>query len=173
MISNEWDISHICIAVSDLEAARDEYAQALGLSWSAVMDFPPEFVADSDTREGGVPHEGLRVQFSLNGGAVKGGVPAATIELAYAEPGSPAFAMWGVPEGRHLIHHVAYWVEDIAAESAHLMKHGFVREMNVVINGASTCAYHTSPHGTRIELWSEAMRPATANFLATGEFALG
>jgi catechol 2,3-dioxygenase-like lactoylglutathione lyase family enzyme len=171
MISENWDVSHICIAVTDLEAAREQYARAFGMDWSPIMDFPAEFIAGSDVLENGVSHEGLRVQFSRNGGPAKGGVPSTTIELACAEKGSPADAMWGCPAGVNYFHHVAFWVDDIEAESKHMIESGFPREMNVVIGGASTCAYHTKD-GTRIELWSEAMRAPTAQFLATGEFAL-
>jgi catechol 2,3-dioxygenase-like lactoylglutathione lyase family enzyme len=172
MISENWDVSHICIAVTDLEAAREDYGRAFGMDWGPIMDFPPEFIAGSDVLKNGVPHEGLRVQFSRNGGPVKGGVPSTTIELACAAKGSPAYAMWGCSDGVNYFHHVAFWVDDIEAESTHMIQSGFPREMNVVIGGVSTCAYHTK-NGTRIELWSEAMRAPTARFLATGEFALG
>ena len=173
MLVDRWDISHVCIAVDDLDAAMSEYSQALGMAWATVMDFTGTgFIGASDVHEAGVSHEGLRAVLSRNGGIVTAGVPFAALELAEATPGSPAFSMWGCTDGEHHVHHLAYWVDDFDAESKHLADCGFVREMHIDLGDGVQVAYHLRS-GFRIELQSSAFKPAAARFLATGEPPLG
>jgi hypothetical protein len=164
MLTDKWDVAHICLAVDDLAAAMDHYARALGVEWSPTIAFPAEFVVASDVFEDGVSHEGLEIAISRQ--------ERAALELACAEPGSPAFRMWGTDKGRHYVHHVAYWVHDLEAEARHLAEHGFVREMWVEPGDKPLTAYYTSGSGTRIELYSTALEPIQAKFLATGELDL-
>jgi catechol 2,3-dioxygenase-like lactoylglutathione lyase family enzyme len=173
MLVDRWDISHICIAVDDLDTAMTAYSRAFGMEWATVMDFTGTgFVGASDVHEGGVSHEGLRAVLSRNGGPVTAGVPFASLELAEAAPGSPAFSMWGCADGRHYVHHMAYWVDDFDAESQHLADSGFVREMHIDLGDGIQVAYH-GRRGFRIELQSSEFKPAAARFLATGEISLG
>jgi catechol 2,3-dioxygenase-like lactoylglutathione lyase family enzyme len=173
MLTDRWDISHICLAVRDLDTAMELYANAFGMDWATPIDFAAmPLVGDSDVHEGGVSHNGLRAVLSRNGGAVRAGVPLAALELAAAEPGSPAFRMWGCPDGRDYVHHIAYWVDDFDDETRHLAGHGFAREMYIDLGGGAEVAYYTSPSGLRLELQNSAFKPATARFLATGKLEL-
>jgi catechol 2,3-dioxygenase-like lactoylglutathione lyase family enzyme len=95
------------------------------------------------------------------------------LELMHAEPGSPAFAIWGCPDGHEYVHHVCYWVEDLPAESAHLVERGFPVELTLA-GGSPTrgFAYHRSPAGLRLELMRSEDKPAMAEWLETGTLAL-
>jgi len=82
-----------------------------------------------------------------------GSVGTAPLELVWAVPGSPAFAMYGCRAGEHFLHHIAYRVENFEAESRHLTAAGFAREVLCTENGRFVFAYHKSRTGIRIELY--------------------
>jgi catechol 2,3-dioxygenase-like lactoylglutathione lyase family enzyme len=174
MLTDQWDISHICLAVDDLDAAMESYTAALGMEWGTVIDFAHmPLVGDSDVHEGGVSHDGLRAVLSRNGGPVSAGLPFASLELAAAAPGSPAFRMWGCRDRGHYVHHLAFWVDDFDAETRQLAAQGFDREMYIDLGGGAQVAYYTSRAGLRLELQDAAFKPAAAQFLATGKLELG
>jgi catechol 2,3-dioxygenase-like lactoylglutathione lyase family enzyme len=176
MLTDHWDISHICIAVPDLEAAMTEYSAAFGVRWSPLLDYSGAVTLDvaSPLHGHGATMLGLREVLSRDGAAaIAGGPPFAGLELAHAEPFSPAWTIWGCPDKRQYVHHICYWVDDIEAESAHLVEHGLARELTVAPGDrARGFAYHVSPGGFRIELMRREDKAAIAGWFATGELEL-
>jgi hypothetical protein len=62
------------------------------------------------------------------------------------------------------IHHLGYWSDDVAADSAALEEAGYAHEgSGVGLDGSPAWSYHRSPTGPRIELVSRALEP----FMAT------
>jgi catechol 2,3-dioxygenase-like lactoylglutathione lyase family enzyme len=157
MIADRWDVAHIALVVSDLERAKDKYSQGLGMEWAPSFDMPPDLISGSDVHEGGVSFKGLTAVLpSAHAGP-------APIELIYTEPGSPASVVWGCPEGRDFVHHIAYYVDDIDAESKRLSEQGWEREWYVDPDGPLRMAYHRSSHGMRIELVDAAIKSEVAD----------
>jgi catechol 2,3-dioxygenase-like lactoylglutathione lyase family enzyme len=171
VLTDRWDVGHICISVGDLDAAMVEYSQAFGIAWSPLMAIEPHTVAGSDLYDEGVKCDGLRTVLSTNTPRRgHGGSPSALLELAHADRACPAFALWGCPDGRHYVHHIAYYVDDIEAESKHLSDHGFARELYLPREDpANGVAYHVSEGGVRIELTSSVLKPALIRFVTTGD----
>jgi catechol 2,3-dioxygenase-like lactoylglutathione lyase family enzyme len=169
MLSDKWDIAHIALVVDDLEAAMTQYADALGFEWSSIIELPPELETKSDVFEGGVSHDGLRAVLSRSGSAAVGDGVFAPLELAHAAPSTPASMMWGCPGGRHFIHHVAYYVDDVDAESAHLRAQGFAREWYVEReDGRLEMVYHRAANGMRFELQDMSIKQRATEFLTHG-----
>lgn len=167
MLADSWEIFKICFAVPNLEVAMAEYERALGIVWGPIRI--PHGVAPSDVFEGGISHEGSVAVLSTNTPeSAFPGLPAAALELAYAEAGSPAFALWGCPDGKTYLHHIAYWVDDIAAESRHLLECGWRRELYLPAEGEPRVIYHQSRLGLRVSLLSSSVKAATATRIAAG-----
>jgi catechol 2,3-dioxygenase-like lactoylglutathione lyase family enzyme len=174
------DVSHICIAVDDLDRAMVRYGEAFGMEWAAphtwsneglvlpsgaVVNMP--FVMPLYDSRAGI--EGLSGAYGINGMTGADGWPAAVIELAHAEKGSPAFTIWGCPPGHEYMHHIGYWVSDVEAESRHLITHGFAVEFTIPPGDvARGFGYHVSAGGLRIELLDRVNKPATWKFHTTG-----
>jgi hypothetical protein len=146
MITDRWDIVHIAIAVPDLERAMEEYTRGMGVEWGPVFDvrLPDDVEADP----AGFTTDGLRATVQR-----AGTVAVAPLELVWAAPGSPAFELYGCPDGQDYLHHVAYWVDDFDGESRHLSDQGFEREMLCRREGKNLFAYHKSKTSMRIELY--------------------
>lgn len=173
MLTDHWDISHICVAVPDLDAAKRMYEGAFGVTgWGPLIDFVDDMEMDvaSPLLGAGVSMKGLREIWALDGAeAVTGGPPFAPLELACAERFSPAHAIWGCPDGRQYVHHICYWVDDLEAESAHLIEHGFALELTTGSGErARGFAYHRSPSGMRVEIMRRADKEPHARWLETG-----
>jgi Glyoxalase/Bleomycin resistance protein/Dioxygenase superfamily len=186
MLAERWDVAHICIAVDDLDAAMARYTDAFGLRWGPIMTFSDEGLVLSPTEtmpmptvapglgEGGIM-DGLREVWSVNGVNVSPeGLPIPALELAHARAFSPAFTIWGCPNGQEYVHHMAYWVEDLEAESRHLVERGFSVEFTMppgdLLRGFG---YLRSPAGLRIELEDRARKGPIARYLETGVLELG
>ena len=169
MLNDSWDISHICIAVDDLENAMAEYSAAFGLEWGPVIEITPEFAATMP--EGGSTVEGLREVISRNG-ATEETWPTGAIQLASADESAPAYASFACTDGKHFVHHIAYWVDDVEAESAQLLKHGYTCEFLMGPEGRPMGACFKSPAGVRIEISSSQTKLPAARFLATGKLDL-
>lgn len=153
MLFEKWDVDHIGIAVTDLEAAMSEYADALEVEWRSIFEFTAEQAAlfGSDT---GVSIEGLRAVGSRpRAEAEPGDRPPVMLELVEAPPSSPAARFWGCPDGRNHVHHVAYLVDDVDAESARIHRLGFTRDWYTEDeHGRVFEAYHQCPTGTVVQL---------------------
>jgi hypothetical protein len=162
-IADNWDISHIGIAVSDLDDAMDTFATALGVEWSPVLSLNTPIATPLYPDED-IAMEGLREVWSTKG---------PSLELCHAMPGSPAERIWGVAAGNHKMHHICYWVEDLRAASQYLVEHGFALEMTVapgdVVDGFT---YNLHPAGTRLQLMPTQDKPTVLKFLETGVLEL-
>lgn len=177
MLTDHWDIAHYCVAVPDLEAGMKFYEQAFGIeSWGPLLDFTDsiEMPVGSQIHGDRVSMVGMREIWSRHGSdVVDGSPPLAPLELAHAKPFTPSFAIWGCRGGREYVHHVAYWVDDLEAESAHLLESGFELEVTVAPGDrAKGFAYHLAPTGMRIELMGRADKAAIGNWLAGEELEL-
>jgi catechol 2,3-dioxygenase-like lactoylglutathione lyase family enzyme len=182
MLIDRWDTAHICIAVDDLEAAMARYTDAYGLEWGPILTYSSEglVLSPSETMPmavvtpglgEGVSLEGLREVWSVGGPTVgPEGLPIAALELAHAESFSPAHTIWGCPPGQEYVHHIAYWVDDLEAESRHLVERGFTVEFTTppgdLLRGFG---YLRSPGGLRIELEYRDRKATIAQWFATGE----
>jgi catechol 2,3-dioxygenase-like lactoylglutathione lyase family enzyme len=172
MLTDYWDISHICIAVPDLDAAMTMYRKAFGVrSWGPLIDFTDDHMEVVSPLLGSAASmRGLREVGAKDGSdIVTGGPPFAALELAEAAPFSPAASIWGCPGGRHYVHHLCFWVDDIEAESAHLVEHGFALELTRTPGPAVRgFGYHLSPTGMRVELMGRDAKAPHATWLKTG-----
>jgi catechol 2,3-dioxygenase-like lactoylglutathione lyase family enzyme len=163
-----WEISHIGIAVDDLEAAMRLYGEALQVEWGPVVEFGAGCVLPSDVHAGGLDAEGLREVASVTRGSA---TPSGAVQLVHAREGSPAFPVWGCSSGRQHVHHVAYWVEDIGLEVRRLRDLGFGRELYLPDEESMQIACLVGDTGLRVELQSVELKEAAARFLATGELS--
>jgi catechol 2,3-dioxygenase-like lactoylglutathione lyase family enzyme len=180
MLTDRWDVSHVCIAVPDLEVAMGTYTEAFGIEWGTVLHFSEEglVVSPEQTMEmtvvapgigEGASMEGLREVCSTNGGGIAAGLPVAALELAHAAGFSPASTLWGCPDGREYVHHISYWVDDMEAESRSLMDKGFTLEITTAPGDvARGFGYLVSPAGLRIELSDRSTKAAVARYYTTG-----
>jgi catechol 2,3-dioxygenase-like lactoylglutathione lyase family enzyme len=133
-------LSHIGIVVSNIEAARDRLAALLGVIWGPISESRVPSGAGGDAE-----HVGLRVCFSR-------GEPA--IELIEEVPGT----VWTSNQQSNL-HHISYFVDDVAATSKQLAAVGCPLEYMIPMgDGSLTLAYHRDALGARIELVSTAVR---------------
>lgn len=162
------------------------YTAAFGVRWGPVLRFSAEgLVLDGDrTVEmpvvsppygDKVTMEGLREVCSINGGMTgPEGLPVAGLELACAEPSSPAYPLWGAAIGHEYMHHIAYWVDSVQDESRHLIEQGFELELTAPPGGiARGFGYLRSPGGVRIELSDRSTKAAVGRFYSTGQFDHG
>lgn len=124
-------IWHIGVAVDDLEQGKQEFADVFGLSWR-----PTRVRGLTLTDAQGIEYEvECRVTFSEGG-------PFA-VELWEAVPGTPLAA----PPGGG-VHHIGYWIDDMAEENSRLSALGFGPHATV---GARPLL-NRGPSGTVVEL---------------------
>jgi catechol 2,3-dioxygenase-like lactoylglutathione lyase family enzyme len=122
---------HIGIAVPDLAEGQEELGGVFGLEWR-----PARVRSLTLADAAGRLHEvECHVAFSLGG-------PFA-VEVWQAIPGSPL----DIPEGGG-VHHIGYWVNDLAAEAERLEALGFPAYATV----GTTPLLNRGPAGTVIEL---------------------
>ena len=177
MLTDHWDISHICVAVPDLEQGMKMYEKAFGVGgWGPLIDFTDGLEMDvaSPLLGEGVSMRGLQEIWARDGSEiVTDGPPFAPLELACAAPFSPAYSIWGCPDGRQRIHHICFWVDDIEAESAHLIENGFALELTTAPGDrAKGFAYHLAPSGMRVEIMGVADKAAHGRWLENGEIEM-
>lgn len=145
-------IWHIGIAVPDLKKGQKELGEIFGLHWRPVR-VRNLTLADAADR----PHEvECHVAFSLGG-------PFA-VEVWQAIPGTPL----DMPEGGG-VHHIGYWVDDIAAEAKRLDTLGYPS----YATAGTTPLLNRGPAGTLIELCDlHSDRPSLRDLFPPGsEFA--
>jgi hypothetical protein len=138
------DQFHTGFVVRDLEAAVEGLRGVFGVRWTAVQT--AEF--DAWTPNGRM-RTGTRYVYS---------VEEPHMELIEAREGT----LWSATTGFDL-HHLGFWVDDLAAEAARLEKLGMIRELA----GASgdrldphLLTYHRHETGLRIELVDRVLVPA-------------
>ena len=144
-------IWHIGIAVHDLEKGQRELSEVFGLRWrpARVRRLTLADAADRYEVE-------CHVVFSLGG-------PFA-VEVWQAIPGTPL----DMPDGGG-VHHIGYWVDDLAAESKRLDALGYPAYATV----GTTPLLYRGPAGTIIELCDlHSDRPSLRDLFPSGsEFA--
>lgn len=124
-------IWHIGIAVPDLEKGMSELGEVFGIRWRPAR--VRRLTLDDPA---GRPHEvECHVAFSLGG-------PFA-VEVWQAIPGTPL----DLREGGG-VHHIGYWVDDLAAEAKRLAALGYASYASV---GAAPLL-NWGPAGTLVEL---------------------
>ena len=145
-------IWHIGIAVPDLDQGKKELGEVFGLRWR-----PARVRRLTLTDAAGQTYEvECHVVFSLGG-------PFA-VEVWQAIPGTPL----DVPEGGG-VHHIGYWVDDLAAEAKQLDTPG----CSGCATAGTTPLLNRGPAGTLIELCDlHSDRPSLRDLFPLGsEFA--
>lgn len=176
MLTDSWDIAHIAVAVPDLQEAIEHYETVYGVkTWGPMIEFSGDtHDAVSPLYGPGASMAGGRQVWSLDGAAaVAAAAPYAPLELCQADRYTPAFSIYGCPDDRWYVHHLAFWVDDLEAESANLIQHGYALELTIApgdkIRGFG---YHLAPNGDRIELMSSSDKDAIGHYLQGGELQL-
>ncbi len=133
------DLYHTGIVVDDLEGAMRRMQEVGGYRFTNILVYPmPVRTAEGDI------DVTFRFVYSLQ---------APHIELV----GSIAGTVW-VPAPNNAVHHLGYFVDDLAATSQDLEAAGFVREVSGLDSGQpAVFAYYRDLEGVRVELVDRSM----------------
>lgn len=143
------DQFHFGIVVDDLESTLDQLTELFGYEWCAEIGGPTT-VAFPD----GEAEVNLRFVYSAT---------SPRVEVIRAVPGTP----W-VPAASG-VHHLGYWSDDVAADSADLVRAGYVTEaVGKRPDGTPYWTYNRSPEGLLVELVSRAIQPSLEQYWASG-----
>jgi catechol 2,3-dioxygenase-like lactoylglutathione lyase family enzyme len=126
------DLYHTGLIVDDIEKARQSLGAAFGVEWTE----PSHTTAPVRTPEGVVERESI-ICFSRGNGH--------HLELIQQVFGG----VWSPEDGRPRLHHLAFWVDDLEAESARLEALG----MPVVVTAmgdrpVASFVYHDGGQGS-------------------------
>lgn len=136
------DLWHTGIVVDDLDAAKAELGEQLGLTWyeggaavRVITDAGASTVTTSYALSKQGPHH---------------------VELGQSIPGT----LWSASAPGHA-HHLGYWVDDVAAASDRLLRRGSRRLASVAMtdDAAPMCAYHRTANGLIVEVVTRDMKP--------------
>jgi hypothetical protein len=128
------DQFHLGIVTDDFEGTMDALSSLLGYEWGPEVGAPTVVTLPTGTAE----YE-LRCAFS---------VTAPRIEVVRSIAGT----LWEPAAGGG-VHHVGYWSDDVAADSAELARHGYVTEATRTgEDGVPFFSFQRSALGFRIEL---------------------
>ena len=87
------------------------------------------------------------------------------LEIIRTVPGS----LWEPADSG--IHHLGYWSDDVAADSAELERRGFVPEATGrQPDGTPYWSFHRAPMGPRVELVSRTVQAGLEHYWSTGGF---
>lgn len=142
---NAADCYHVGLVVPDIDSAAKRLTASAGYEWTNVIEYPIDVVTATGKQQ--VP---FRFVYSLQ---------APHIELITEVPGT----LW-TATGGPAVHHLGYFVDDIAAASVHLEQSGFQLEVRPA-GDPSTFAYFIDPVGVRIEIVNRALFPDWQVFL--------
>lgn len=149
------DFVHTGIAVRDLSAAMQSVGGAAGVTWAT-----PQLRHLEGIGVDGPVVADVRVTWSIEG--------PPHLELVEGGPGT----VWEVGAGvEAVLHHVAYWTDDLAGDVARMRAAGCALELTGAAGGGepSSFAYLKQPGGIRVELMDRAvMKPAFDAWLAGG-----
>ncbi|MFG1924521.1 VOC family protein [Cryptosporangium sp. NPDC048952] len=134
------DQFHVGIVVHELADARERLTALFGYEWA-----PEAGGVQSVTLASGAADVELLCQYSRS---------TARVELVRSVPGNP---IWQPADSG--VHHLGYWSDDVAGDSAALVAQGYEVEV-----AAGRWAYHRSAAGPRIELVSRALQPMMEQF---------
>ncbi|MGI8332527.1 VOC family protein [Actinomadura scrupuli] len=139
------DQFHIGLVVEDFEATMAEFSSLPGYEWCDEVGGRIEV-----TLPAGDVVLDLRCAYSLT---------SPRLEIVRRIPGT----LWEPAASG--IHHVGYWSDDVAADSAELTRRGFVTEATRTgPDGAPFFAFHRSPTGFRIELVTRLAQPGLERY---------
>ncbi|MCI3274326.1 VOC family protein [Streptomyces cylindrosporus] len=145
------DQFHVGLVVVDIAAAAAELSAVFGYQWCEELGAPARV-----TLPGGDAVLDLRSTYSMS-------VPR--LELVKRVPGT----LWEPAAGSG-VHHLGYWSDDVAADSAELARRGHeVEALGKRPDGTPYWAFHRSGTGPRIELVARALQPLLEQYWATGK----
>ena len=142
------DQFHLGIVVDDFEGTLRSLSELFGYEWcSEIAITMPVTLPSGDIV--------VDNRFTYS-------VTAPRLEIIQSIPGT----LW-VPAGG--VHHIGYWSDDVAADSAELERRGFATEAaGRRPDGAPHWAYHRDGTGLRIEIVSRSAQPGMEQYWASG-----
>jgi hypothetical protein len=144
------DQFHIGIVVDDPASAMSDLTALFGYEWCDQLGGPVAVSLPS-----GDTTIQLQAWYSKS---------EPRLEIVQSIPGT----VW-TPAAGSGVHHLGYWVDDVAAGSAELERRGYaVEAVGRRPDGVPYWAYHRSPAGPRVELVSRKLRPTLESYFATG-----
>jgi catechol 2,3-dioxygenase-like lactoylglutathione lyase family enzyme len=151
----EWEVSHICLAVDDLDTWVERYSAMLGTRWSSLVVIDDEWITASGERE------------LIQGRGAWASGQSPWLELFEGALGSP----WEIAPGQARLDHIGYWADDMDACAAQLVASGHVLEyaMHPPENGLVGFAYYRHPTGIRVEIHEGRDREAFKRWVDHGE----
>jgi hypothetical protein len=125
-------VFHTGLIVHDLEQAMRDYGRAFGYTFAE----PAETSSMLQTPRGLLPRRSIAT-FTLEG-------PHRLELIQQVDP-----TAWAAAEGGPRLHHLGYWVDDLAAESARLIALGFRQQIHGLGDdgGIGRMSYHVDPNG--------------------------
>ena len=144
------DHYHLGIVVEDYEATLAQLTELFGYRWCEEMDITlPVRLADGERELN------LRFTYSMD---------APRLEIIRHIPGTP----WEPAVGSG-IHHMGYWSDDVAGDSARLEAQGYAKEATAGPGDTPVFVYHRHPAGPRIELVATSAKPMMEEWWSTGK----
>ncbi len=144
------DQFHAGIVVDDLEPSLVDLADLFGYEWCEPISVSTPVVLP----EGEIMLD-LRFTYS---------VTSPRLEVIRSVPGT----LWTPVMGSG-IHHLGYWSDDVAADSALLEGQGYAAEATGLRpDGFPFWAYHRSRGGPRIEIVSRQVQPSLEQYWSAG-----
>ena len=141
------NLYHVGIVVPDIANAAAHLTDAAGYRWTKTVETDLSITS----RAGGNVSVSVATAYSVQ-------VPH--LELIRAVPGT----VW-TPSPNGAIHHLGYWVEDLAASARHLEVAGFDLEVRPSGDTLTSFAYYTNDSGLRIEIVDRALFPDWPGFI--------
>jgi hypothetical protein len=137
--------------VDDFEGTLAELSELFGYEWAHEMSNPTSVK---------LPTEEVVLQFSFVYSK-----SAPRLEIIRSIPGT---TLWQPAPGSG-VHHVGYWSDDVAADSAALISRGFAAEaVGTRPDGSAYWAYHRKEGRPRIELVTRDLQPILERYWTTG-----
>jgi len=136
---------HIGIVAADFEATMATLTAVLGHEWGPEVGGP----VSVELPGGRTADLELRCAYSTT---------APRLEVVRSVAGT----LWE-PAGDGGVHHIGYWSDDVAADTAELVRHGYVTEATRPgAQGGLFFAFLRSATGFRVELVDRAAEPSMA-----------
>ena len=144
------DQFHVGIVVDDIAAAAAELSTVFGYQWCEELG-----AAAQVSLPGGDTVLDLTSVYSMS---------TPRLELVQSIPGT----LWEPATGSG-VHHLGYWSDDVAADSAELTRHGYaVEALGRRPDHTPYWAFHRSTTGPRIELVTRTLQAVLEQYWATG-----
>jgi catechol 2,3-dioxygenase-like lactoylglutathione lyase family enzyme len=143
---------HVGIVVPDIEAAKSQLTDLLGITWGPVLHVDAYDVRDGDRTDLVFPNT---LCYSTE---------PPHLELVQEVPGS----VWECNEHSNL-HHIGVWTDALPADSARYTELRCPLQLCGHDGDSAPIqfAYHRDPLGVRIELVDVAMKPMMEEFMFT------